>query len=223
MNRIATKIKEARLKAGLTEKELAKKCGLTAGYIIQVESGRKIINEKASDKILSALGTKAEMLEETSMREEKANSEKKPVKKAAPVSYTVEPNAQWASALAGVLKKYPIYDCASGKVMGNKELPIINKKVEGHNPDRLMFIQLSNDELEVLRLLKGDVLTVLQTKEIQNDNMYLVEVSKKKMVRKVRFENNKMRLSTGVKGKDILLDKKDVDIHGKCLKVEFTL
>ncbi len=41
MNRLAEKIKKARLNAKLTEKELAKKCGLSVNYIIQIESGKK--------------------------------------------------------------------------------------------------------------------------------------------------------------------------------------
>mgnify|MGYP000890506813 FL=1 len=34
MNRLAKKINEARIAAGLTEKELAMKCGLSVSYII---------------------------------------------------------------------------------------------------------------------------------------------------------------------------------------------
>lgn len=223
MNRIAEKIKKERLKSGLTEKELAKKCGLSASYIIQIESGRKIINEKTSEKILNTLGTKAEILEETSMKEETFSREKKPVKRVKSINYMVEPNAQWASALAGVIKKYPIYDCITGRVVGHKELPIINKKVEGHNPDRLMFVQVSNDEMEVLRLHKGDVITLMQTKEVENDQLYLIEWNKEKMIRKLRFENNRMQLSTGMKNQTNKVDKETIDIIGKCIKVEFIL
>lgn len=225
MNRLAKKIKDARQKSGLSEKELAKRCGLSASYIIQIESGKKIINEKAADNILKVLGTKAEMLEETSQREEMATKKEKPkAKKAQPITYSVEPNAQWASALAGVIKKYNVVDCLSNKTVSYKELPIISKKVEGHNPDRIMFIKVSDDELEVLRINKGDVVTVLMTKEVQNDNLYLVIIDGKRYIRKVRKENNCYTFSKGVKSNQpVRVEKQRVEILGKCLKVEFDL
>ncbi len=224
MNRVAMKIRDARKKSGLTEKELAKKCGLSASYIIQIESGKKIINEKAADNILKTLGEKAEMLEDTSARQEVENMPKSAPKAKAPASYSVEPNAQWESALAGVLKKYPVYDCVSGKVVNNKELPIINRKVEGHNPDRLMFIQASNDEMEVLRIQKNDIVMVMETKEIQNDNIYLLEIDKVKLMRKVRKENNVLKLSrTGNRSDAVTVDVKRAKVLGKCIKVEYSI
>ncbi len=45
MSRVSDKIKEARLKKGLTQKQLAKKLGVAENFINEVESGRKIINE----------------------------------------------------------------------------------------------------------------------------------------------------------------------------------
>lgn len=224
MNRLAKKIVDARKKSGLSEKELAKKCGLSVSYILQIESGKKIINDKVADNILKALGEKAEMLEDTSAREQVENKPKTAPKAKAVQSYSVEPNAQWASALAGVLKKYPIYDCTSGKVIGNKELPIINNKVEGHNPDRLMFVSASNDEMQALRIEKNDVLMVMETKEIQNDNIYLIEVDKVKLMRKVRKENNVLKLSKSrLSSEAVSVDVKRVKVIGKCIRVEYSI
>jgi transcriptional regulator with XRE-family HTH domain len=222
MNRIALKIKEARKKSGLTEKQLAKKCGFSVGYIIQIESGKKIINEKAADKILNALGEKAEMLEDTSARQEAVEDKKvtKPVDQK--VNYSLQPNAQWASALAGVLHKYPIVDCYTNKVVAHKELPIINNKVEGHKPDRLMFVRASNNEMEALRIEMGDVVMVLVAHEVQNNSLYLLEVGGKRIIRRLRKENNKLRLSKGLEGESPhLIDLKTATIIGKCIKVEF--
>jgi len=224
MNRMALKIKEARQKSGLTEKQLAKKCGLSAAYIIQIESGRKIINEKAADNILKALGEKPEMLEDVSASEEVTTEVKKVKVKNEAVTYTVEPNAQWASALAGVLHKYPVVDCYTNKVVANKELPIINKKVEGHKPDRLLFIQASNNEMQALRIEMGDIVTVMMTHEIQNNALYLLEVNGKRFIRRVRKENNKLRLSKGtIEESPHLIDAKTTTVIGKCIKVEYKL
>ncbi|MBN2899046.1 MAG: helix-turn-helix domain-containing protein [Clostridia bacterium] len=224
MNRMAIKIKEARIKAGLSEKELAKKCGLSVNYIIQIESGKKIINEKAADNILNSLGEKVEMLEDLSAKEEK-EIVAKPVKKPTQtVNYAINPSPQWESALAGVLKKYAIVDCYTDKVIGYKELPIIGKKVEGHNPDRLLFVQASNNEMESLRVKRGDVVTVMMTSEVENNQLYVLEISGKRIIRQLRRENNKLRLSKGaIEFDDQLIDLKTAHIIGKCIKVEFDL
>lgn len=227
MNRIALKIKNARSKAGLTEKQLAKKCGLSASYIIQIESGKKIVNEKVADNILKSLGEKAEMLEDSSRKEEnreklkKINANSKTKEKS---NYSVEPNAQWASALAGVLKKYPIVDCYSNKVVGHKELPIIANKVENHNPDRIMFLRASNNDMEALRIEMGDVVTVMLTHEIQNNSLYVLEVENRRIIRQLRKENNKLRLSKGIIDEsNRMIDLKSAKIIGKCIKIEFAL
>ncbi len=224
MNRVAIKIREARLKAGLTEKQLAKKVGMSAGYILQIESGKKIVNETAAEKILKALGQKLENQSETSMKEERQVAQQKPVKKEKPQAFHVKPNEQWQSALAGVLHTYPVFDCQTNKVVGQREMPIKNNKVAGHHIDRLLFVQASNNDMKALRIERGDVLTVLMAKEIQNNGIYVIEVNNQKIIRRLRKENNKVVLSRGVPGEPTeQVDKHKLKLIGKCLKVDFSL
>jgi len=225
MNRLAVKIRDARLKAKLTEKQLAKKCGLTASYIIQIESGKKIVKEDLADKILKAMGEKAVTIIPENAREEEPEKPKAKQKSAPQPSYNVQPNAQWSDALAGVIKKFPVYDGISNKVVSYKELPILSKKIEGHHPDKIMFVQSPNDDMEALRIRKNDVITVFMTSEIQNDNIYLFEMNSKKMIRKLRKDsNNKVTLSKGIKGETpVVTELKKIKVIGKCLKVEFSI
>lgn len=222
MNRLAMKIKEARIASGLTEKQLAKKCGLSVGYILQIESGKKIVNESIADKILKALGTKEEFI-----KEEKPAPEPKIKKEASRPHETViaQPNAVWADALAGVIKKYPIQDIQSGKAEGYKELPIISKKIEGHHPDKIMFVKSPNDDMEAFRIQKGDVLTVFVTNDVKNDGIYLFEVSGKKMIRQLRKEANKqMRLSKCSNDSSAkTVDINRVKVVGRIIKNEFSI
>ena len=222
MNRLAMKIKEARIAAGLTEKQLAKKCGLSVGYILQIESGKKIVNESIADKILKALGTKEEFI-----KEEKSVPEPKRKKEVSRPQQTViaQPNATWADALAGVIKKYPIQDIQSGKAEGYKELPIISKKIEGHHPDKIMFVKSPNDDMEAFRIQKGDVLTVFITKDIKNDGIYLFEVSGKKMIRQLRKDANKqIRLSKRSNDPSAkTVDINRVKVIGRVIKNEFSI
>ncbi len=227
MNRVAVKIKEARIKSKMTEKQLAKKCGLTENYIMQIESGKKVINEKAAENILNILGEKIEFVCQQAMVEEKSpiTKEAKREDKNKEVFQPIQPTEQWADALANIIRKFPIYEVNTNKIVSYKELPILNKKIEGYNWEKILFIQSPNNEMESLRIKKDDIITIYKTNEIHNNSIYLFEMNEKKMIRQLRKEsNNKVSISTGTKGTDpIITELNKVKLIGKCVKVEFSL
>lgn len=223
MNRIAKKIQDARKKAGLSEKELAKKCGLSVGYIIQIESGKKIINEKVADKILNSLGESAVIM--APVREE-VKEEPKKVKKQAPKHTTiVEPTGQWADALAGVIKKYPIYSGQMKDAVAQRDLPILDKKIEGHHPDKIIFMETPSDDLKSKRIHKGDILTLVKTKDLSNNKIYIYKLMNSVHIGVLRKESNrKIAILSDKTGREpIVVDEKRVEIVGRVIKVEFTL
>jgi transcriptional regulator with XRE-family HTH domain len=223
MNRVAQKIKDARRKAGMTEKQLAKKCGLGVSYILQVESGKKIINEKTADRILAVLGEEIALVDVGDSRQEE---EVQPArrKSAASATYTVEPNEQWASALEGVIKKYPIHAMRTGQTLGKKEMVIQGKKVEGHHPDKLIFVRVDSDETTGLRIKKGDTVMVMKTKEIQNNGIYLLKKGKQQIIRKVRRDKNQLYLAKDHSGSvSEIVAMNEMELVGKCIRVEFEL
>lgn len=227
MSRIAAKIKEARMKAKMTEKELAKKCGLTASYIIQIESGKKVINEKVAENILDALGEKLEFMHQQDNIEEKPSkpSEEKRQTKNKEEFYAVEPTEQWSDALANIIKKFPVYEIHTNKIVSYKELPILGRKVEGYNWDKILFIQVVDNEMEALRVKKNDIIMINLASEIQNNSIYLFEMGNKRMIRQIRKEsNNKVVIFTGAKGEDpVITELNKIKLIGKCVRVEFNL
>lgn len=229
MSRVAEKIKEARMKAKLTEKELAKKCGLTANYIIQIESGKKVVNEKLAESILNVLGEKLDFMSMADVAEKEAQNAPEKKNKAEAIKkeefYEIKPTEQWADALANIIKKFPIYDVKTNKVVGNKELPVMGKKVEGYNWDKILFVQASDNDMENLRIKKEDIVMVYLTNEIQNNSVYLFEIENKKMMRQLRKEsNNKVVISLGNKNNEpMITDLNKIKIIGKCVKVEVDL
>lgn len=225
VNRLAVKIKEARLKAKITEKQLAKKCGLSEAYIIQIESGKKVINEKAAENILNALGEKLESIYDIPESQEKPVKPKEVKEEKKEVFNPIEPTDQWAGALANIIKKFPIYDIASNNIVGYKELPVMSKKIEGYHWEKLMFFQASNDELEGLRIKKNDVIMVCLTSEIHNNSIYIIELNKKRIIRQLRKEqNNRVIISDGGRGDSpITSDLSKIKIIGRCVKAEIVL
>ena len=86
MSRVGEKIKEARLKSGMTQKVLAKKLGVAEKYINEVEMGKKVVQESFIDraaKILKAdLNDISMVVTDEALMEERKNEtfSKKPAK-----------------------------------------------------------------------------------------------------------------------------------------------
>lgn len=226
MNRLAIKIKEARLKAKMSEKDLAKACGQNVNYILQIESGKKVINEQVAENILKILGEKIETFQdqvETSKPVEAKKVVQKPTQPAKPEP-TVEPNAQWTDVLKGIIKSFPVSDEVTEKPVEFKELSVLNKKIENIHFEKIAFIKVSSSEIKSFRIKKGDVLTLHLTSEIQNHLPYYVEVANKKSVKVIyKTSNNKILLSSGDSSDETELELKDVKIIGKVIKVEFSV
>ncbi len=232
MNPIAKRIQDARRKAGMTEKELAKKCGLSSAYITQIESGKKIINETAAETILKVFGETVETafgayLDQPEVVQVRPEI-KKPLAKPTPLQKAeqvqVEPTDQWTGALSGIIKTFPVVDLASGKPLGQKELPVLNKKIEGIPWEKLQFFAVSTNEAESFRIHKGDVLWVQETAEVQQAGLHIVSRQNMKMLAHIRKEYGQLILSkTQDDKKPETVDAKSLRIIGRCMKAEFAL
>ncbi len=225
MNRLALKIKEARLKAKMSEKDLAKAIGQNINYILQIESGKKVINEKLAEQILSVLNETMDFYVEPEPVKEDAVKKitvKPPVVKEPVISIT--PNESWTDALSGVIKEYPVFDEVSQKIVDHKSYSVLSKKVEGLHFEKVMFVKVSESECPTYRIHKNDVLTIQLTHEIQNQGIYYVEINRKKMIRQlVKSQNQVVLVSSGTSQSEVEIPLKDLKIIGKVIKVEFFL
>ncbi len=226
MNRMAIKIKEARLKAKMSEKDLAKACGQTINYILQIEAGKKVINEKIAEDILKILGEKVEFFQdvpEIPSEPELKKTGLKPILIKTP-DLEIMPNDAWSGALSGVIKNFPVVEEVSGKTVASKELSIIGKKIEGVHHEKVRFIKVTDSDLPKLRIAKGDILTLHLTNEIQNLGIYYFEFGQKTMIRQlIKNQNNKVLFSKGPYEPETEVDLKSITVIGKVIKVEFYL
>ncbi|MEN1759059.1 helix-turn-helix domain-containing protein [Anoxynatronum sibiricum] len=234
MNPIAEAIRKARLRAGMTEKMLAKKCGLAENYIKQVESGRKVIQEQAAQRILQVLGEETDVLQQGShLRRDSGENEddretennrstrNQAVKRDA--SLSIEPNDQWTDALAHIIRRFPVENLATGKIVAQKELPVLGKKIEGVPWERVRFFQVADGQLQSLRIFKDDLVMVCETTEIINGKIHVIEVNGQKMIRKLsKDQQKKILLSTGSSGEvPTAVTEKQLKLIGRCVSVEF--
>lgn len=222
MNRLAQKIKDARIKAKMSEKELATKAGIQLSFLLQVESGKKVINEQMAEKILSVMGEEIQFITDDQPAPEKSKAKAMPVRE---VIKPITPNAQWESVLAGVIQKYPVTGESSGKVLDHKELSIVHKKIDGIHFEKIMFVKVEQSDLPGLRIKKGDVISLHMMNTVENDSVYYLEVGGVRQIRMVRMDSNrKLQLLTGINDQTPqVFNPVDVKVIGKCIKVEFFL
>lgn len=223
MSRVGEKIKEARLKAGMTQKALAKKLGVAEKYINEVEVGRKVVQESFIDRAAKILKTDLNdismiVTDEALMEERKSESvSKKPTK--------IEVNEVWNDAFASVLRSVPVYGYDLNTVKGKREMPVHSNKIEGYPQDKVLFIQIEDTEMSGFRMMPGDVAFAHLVKETSNNGIFLVEYKGKRKIRQIKnLGNSKILLvSNGGTIMTETAEVKEVDIIAKLERVEIKL
>lgn len=199
MSRVGDKIKEARLKEGLSQKALGKKLGVAEKFINEVELGRRIANEAFIEKVSKLLKTD---LNDVSMvvTDEALQEERKVLKETnsfksskAPKSLGKEEEV-WTNAFSSVLKNVPIYDYSLKNSKGYKELPIHSNKIEGFAQDKVLYLEVQDDKMSGFRMLKGDLAFASLSKETCNNGIFLVEYNGKRAIRQVKLLGNSKAL-----------------------------
>lgn len=195
MSRVGDRIKEARLKANIPQKVLAKKLGVSEKYINEVEMGRKVAQESFINKAAKVLNTDLNdinmvVTDEDLMEEKRVAKESRPSFKKDNKS-----NEVWENAFSSVLKNVPIYDYELKNLKGHKELPIHSNKVEGYPQDKVIYLQVSDDEMSGFRMLRGDLVFGHLVTELNQNGFYLVNYKGKTKIREVRrLDNSKVLL-----------------------------
>ena len=193
MSRLGDTIRSARLKAKLTEKALGKKCGLAESYIKDVESGRKIVSDDQAQRILKVLGVANPVSTELDVAAEpEVKLRPRPRAYVLPVQEQEE-NARkaaeessdaWLDALSGVVKRVPVTS-PDGLVIDHVLTPIVNGKIEGGAPDKVLYYRCPDDMLRGFRVYAGDLLLVVPAGKAEDGQLMLVEYQGERMVRKL--------------------------------------
>ncbi|MDV4150151.1 helix-turn-helix transcriptional regulator [Clostridium sp. AL.422] len=193
MSRVGDKIKEARIKNGLSQKALAKKLGVAEKFINEVEIGRRIAQEsfieKASKVLKADLNDVSMVVTDESLLEERKAI--KQVKNSFSEKHNNANNDEvWTNAFSSVLKNVPIFDYTLKNNKGFKELPIHSNKVEGFAQDKVLYIEIQDDEMSGFRMLKGDLAFASLVKEPSNNGIFLVDYKGKRAIRQIKLLGN---------------------------------
>ncbi len=227
LSRIGEIIKEERKKKGLSPKQLGKKCGVSESYIIDIETGKKIINEKFLQQLSKVLGKNLEgnLMQEPEKEEVVEKPKETTYVQKQNSRQEINPVGQWSEALSGIIKEVPILNINMQDTKSFKSFPIINKKVEGFNPDKLLYIRVPNDNLNRFRVKKDDLILIYLNHELINNSISLIEHEGTIKLRKLKkIPGNKVELMTfNQEMKSSVVEIKEIKIIGRGLRVEIDL
>ncbi|MCT8977514.1 helix-turn-helix domain-containing protein [Clostridium sp. CX1] len=192
MSRVGEKIKSIRNSNGMSQKQLAKKLGVAESFVNEVESGRKVANQNLIDKLSKIFGK--DINDITMSFEEQVFKEDKNQK------YVAEPKKEsikdvWNEAFGSVLKNVPVYKYDLQKAISTKQLPLINNKVEGYSQDKVLYLEVEDEDMIGFRIGKGDLAFGHITHEVENNSICLIEYNNSRALRQIKkLDNSKVLL-----------------------------
>ena len=210
MSRLGDLIRLERTRQGLTHKQVARKCGVSDKYLMEVEAGTRIIADDQARRILKTMGMKEHTEADFTLDDIAATVDlqsavpqltravegmrpaaKKEAPKAEPVAET-DPGVSgsiWLDALSGVLKHVPVYNAVM-KEVGHRLLPITNGKIEGAAPDKVYYFMAPDNDLRGFRVQRGDLVLVVPAQAAVDGAIMLLQTSQGRILRKVKRVND---------------------------------
>lgn len=239
MSRLGDLILLERTRQKLTRKQVAKKCGVSEGYIKDVEEGRRIIQDDQARRILRTLGTSQRSEADFSLDEIAATVDLSTFApaKAAPVQpKPVEPQPAakpqtkeeqsgiWLDALSSVLRPVPVMNAGWIQV-SRRMVPIQDGKIEGAKPDKVVYFLAPDDSMRAMRIEKGDLVMIVPQTLPMDGAIMLVEYGAHRCLRKIKLlGNSNILLQSG--DRDLGSESvhiSDIKLVGKAVRIEIAL
>lgn len=240
MSRIGQEINKLRLQKGLSAKQLGRTLGVSESFILDIESGKKIISDdmigrvsKALDFELGPIGLFASEDSNTVKYEGNVKNAaasagagrvpNTPVQPKAPQNQPVQ--EVWDDAFGNILKTVPVYDYKMDRLIEKKLLPIEKNKVEGFQKEKVFYLNVQDADMSGFRIFKGDRALCVLTGDIETDGIYFIEYNETRAVRQVkRLQADKLLL---VSNKGTLVTEtistKNVKVIARLVKLEISL
>jgi len=230
MSRLGDNIRQARIKAKMTEKALGKKCGMAESVIKDIESGRRIVSDDQARRILKVLGINDPVSAELEVAAEppvKLRPRPRPYILPAEEVQPEETKAvtesadAWLDALSGVVKRVPVTD-EKGLVIDHVLVPIIGGKIQGAVPDKVFFYRCPDDMLRGFRVHAGDLLLTVPAPKPETDAIMLLLYKGERIARKVTKLDGSRLLLQGFDREftSVTVPLAEIKILGKCVYLQ---
>ncbi len=209
MSRLGDLIRTERVRAKMTPKQVAKKCGVSESFIMAVEAGTRIIADDQARRILKTIGLREQTEADFTLDDIAATVDlataaptvAKAVTTAKAKPRLVRPDEDapaeggqdasgvtgsvWLDALSSVLKRVPVMNAVM-KPVDYKLLPIQAGRIEGANPDKVFYFLAPDDSMRGFRIHAGDVALIVPAQSPVDGAVMLIEHNSHRYLRKVK-------------------------------------
>lgn len=240
MSIIGTNIKKARLKQNLSAKQLAKKCGISEAALLEIEDGKKIPTTQITKIITKGLGVDIEAIEPSYFSD--YFDENPEPKEAPPVNNSRVLNAKPADnkqsnsntisdALSKAVRKIPVIAKITagksipfeGDIIDNKFEPVFQGKNNNVAGEDFLYFMVPDNSMQGARIMKGDLALVFLTDSIRDKDIVLFSYKNNTYIRRYKSATDSLVVlhPEHPDFETFAVDKKDIKIAGKVLRVEF--
>ncbi len=230
MSRIGQEINKVRLKKGKTPKQLAKALGVSESFVLDIESGKKIVSDDMIGRISKALdfelGPLGLFASDDKFAPDNGNGASvRPVKKVAPVASNEPVQQVWDDAFGNILKTVPVYGYKMDRIIDKKLLPIEKNKVEGYPKEKVFYLNIEDTEMSGFRIFKGDRAFGVLENQIDKDGIFLIEYNGERAVRQVKKLQGDKLLLVYNRGTLITetVSNKEIKVIARLVKLEVIL
>ena len=244
MSRLGDLIRTERLRAKLTPKQVARKCGVSESYLLAVEAGTRIIADDQARRILKGIGLRDQVEADFTLDDIAATVDLLQVQPAKPQPpkptkpALIRPDMEesqeqkdegvtgsvWLDALSSVLKHVPVMNAVM-KPVDHRLIPIQNGRIEGANPDKVFYFLAPDDSMRGFRIHAGDLALIVPAQSPIDGAVMLVEYNAHRYLRKIKKLDG---LSVLLQSYDREYDAQTVQLSdctflGRAVKLEINL
>lgn len=230
MSRLGDAIRNERLRLGLAPKALAKKCGVSEKFLLEVESGKRIIQDTEAARILKVMGKQQSVLADFEATADGLPTAPRPQAAAPTAPARPAPKAQeapsevWVNALSGIVRAVPVRGYLQ-QPLGVKPTPIEDNKIEGAAADKVFYLQMPDNSMAGYRIRQGDLVLMTPFTSLEDGGVYLLEEDGKTSLYKVNVQGgNRLLLQQyEFEPRAHTADAKAVKLLARARRVEFRL
>ena len=233
MSRLGDLLHLERTRRKLTAKAVAKMAGVSEKYILEVESGTRIIQDDQARRILQKMGMEQQTdamftLEDIAVTVDLQTAvSPQRLDKTREIRQEKAEKADgsiWLDALKGVLQHVPVYNAVM-KEVGSRLLPVSQGKIEGAPAEKVFYFMAPDNRMRGYRVQKGDLVLVIPTQSAEDGKMLLLDtpLGKQLYVIKLLPRYQLLLQSFDKQSETEVAAMADVRIIGKCVRLEAEL
>jgi len=226
MSRIGDNILQARLKQGITPKQLARKAGISESMLLDIEGGRRISSDKVTAQLYKALGIRQEVSLDNDMAQVIPAPEKPKPKPAAskaaarPAVVGAPASAAWSGAIANLIAGIPV-EHMDGSAAGNHSMILQDGKIYGYSPAKVLWVICADISMLGYGIHKGSSCLILPERDAVSAGLMLIERDGQRAIRHVSRSGNVLQVTSFERRKSTeTLSVSDVKILGRVKIIE---